>query len=287
MDRSLVIGTRGSALALVQSEHIADAVRKLSNFRVTLRVLSTRGDQIRDRPLPEIGGKGLFTLELEQALLAGEIDFAVHSLKDLPTEDPDGLVLGAIPTRADPRDALVGCRLEHLGTGSVVATGSLRRKSQIGSARPDLKLVDIRGNVPTRLAKRDDGYCDATILAVAGLVRLGIERTDIPPFEVSEMVPAVGQGALGVQCRSDDAQLLSILAGIDDSETRLCVTGERSFLRRYGGGCNVPAGCHIRRVGQRFGLDAVVADDQGQLSRFNCIGEDPTAMARLAVDALT
>ena len=286
MDRALVIGTRGSALALVQSEQIADAVREQANVEVTLQVFSTRGDEVQDRPLPEIGGKGLFTLELEQALLAGTIDLAVHSLKDLPTEDPKGLILGAIPARADARDALVGCSPNSLRSGGVVATGSLRRRSQIASARPDLKLIDIRGNVPTRLAKRDNGLCDATILAVAGMARLGIDRADIYPFAVSEMVPAVGQGALGVQCRADDTQLLSLLARIDDDDTRVCVTGERVFLRQYGGGCNVPAGCHIRSDGQRFVLDAVVADDQGKLSRFNCVGEDPTAMALLAVEAL-
>ncbi|MEC8192398.1 MAG: hydroxymethylbilane synthase [Myxococcota bacterium] len=286
MGRALVIGSRGSALALVQSEQIADAIRKEANAEVTVRVFSTRGDEILDRPLPEIGGKGLFTLELEQALLAGEIDLAVHSLKDLPTEDPEGLVLGAIPARADARDALVGCSLEDLPTGCVVATGSLRRRSQLASARPDLKVIDIRGNVPTRLEKRDKGLCDATILAVAGLDRLGIERADIFPLAVSEMVPAVAQGALGVQCRADDAPLLSILAGVDDEETRLCVTGERAFLRQYGGGCNVPAGCHIRRVDRRFALDAVVSDEQGALRRFHCAGDDPTTMAMLAVDAL-
>ncbi len=252
MSEGLRLGTRGSRLALTQSQQVADAITAASGVEVELVTISTRGDRIQDRPLPEIGGKGLFTLELERALLDGSIDLAVHSLKDLPTEDPDGLVLGAIPVRVDARDALVGTTIEDLEAGAVVGSGSLRRRVQILAVRPDVQVSDIRGNVPTRLLKRDEGQYDATILAMAGLIRLGIERPDVNPLPVEVMVPAVGQGALGVQCRAGDARVLGVLALIEDSETRTAVAGERTFLSTYGGGCNVPAGCHIRRRGGDF-----------------------------------
>lgn len=287
MTKALVIGSRGSRLALAQSRLIAAELTRLTGADVTVEVFSTRGDRIQDTPLPEIGGKGLFTMELEQALHGGQIDLAVHSLKDLPTEEPDGLVLGAVPSREDPRDTLVGCAIEQLPVAAVVATGSLRRRFQLLALRPDLNIIDIRGNVPTRLAKRDSGACSATILAQAGLNRLGIDRGDSVPFTVEQMVPAVGQGALGVQCRAGDASILNILSAIDDEETRACVEGERTFLREYGGGCNVPAGCHVVRTStDAFRLIAAVGEADGTSRRFSSEGGNPSELGRAAAQAL-
>ena len=287
MPRGLRLGTRGSELALTQSKQVAEAVHAATGVPVEVIIFKTRGDRIQNVPLPEIGGKGLFTAELEAALIDGSIDFAVHSLKDLPTDDPPGLILGAIPKRVDPRDAMVGCSPESLSQGAVVASGSLRRRTQIQAARPDVQLVDIRGNVPTRIRKRDDGLCSATVLAMAGLLRLGIEREDIFPLAVDQMVPAVGQGALGVQCRAGDDEVLNLLRGVEHSPTRVCVVGERAFLAEFGGGCNVPAGCHIYEVDDaKYQLLAVVADDSGSIRRVSYVDTDPTEMGLRAAHAL-
>jgi hydroxymethylbilane synthase len=278
MAESLRIGTRGSALALAQSGQIADAITARTGVPVELVRFTTRGDRIRDRPLPEVGGKGLFTAELEAALRDGRIDLAVHSLKDLPTDDPDGLVLGAIPERADPRDALVGPSLDALAQGAVLGTGSLRRRVQISAMRPDLDIRDIRGNVGTRLRKRDEGQFDATILAMAGLVRLGIERPDVHALDVGRMIPAVGQGALGVQCRAGDARVLDLLKQVDHEATRHCVTAERAFLARVGGGCNVPAGCHVVVDGAGFHGRACLQRNDAALRIASAHGDDPVAL---------
>ena len=244
-DTPLVLGTRGSKLAVAQSQQVADSITHATGRAVRLQVIRTRGDQVQDRPLAAVGGKGLFTAELEAALADGRIDLAVHSLKDLPTEDGPGLTLGAIPRREDPRDVLAGRSLDQLASGAVVGTGSLRRRTQLAWLRPDLVLRDIRGNVETRLAKRDRGDFDATVLAMAGLHRLGIQRDDIFPLDVDVMVPAVGQGALGIQCRADDRALLDLLAAIEDGPTRRCADAERAFLAAIGGGCNVPVAAHV------------------------------------------
>ena len=281
------LGTRGSLLALTQSRQVANAVFGATGVPVELVVISTRGDEITDRPLPAIGGKGLFTMELEHALRTGAIDFAVHSLKDLPTDDPDGLVLGAVPQRVDPRDALVGYSFADLPPGSTVATGSLRRRVQLAAMRPDLTICGIRGNVPTRLKKRDDGLCDATVLAMAGLERLAIDRTDIYPLSQDEMVPAVGQGALAVQCRSGDERVLHALSTIEHTETRACVQGERAFLEALGGGCNVPAGCNISPSDEgSYSVVAVTALEDGTLKRFESDGQNPVELGWSAFEAL-
>jgi len=287
MTDSLVLGTRGSKLALTQSQLVADAVTALTGMKVELQIISTKGDRIQDRPLPEIGGKGLFTLELEQALRGGGIDFAVHSLKDLPTDDPAGLTLGAIPARVDPRDAIVGLPIADLQHGARIGSGSLRRRLQLLHLRPDLSVLDIRGNVQTRLKKRDDGQFDSTILAMAGLLRLGIVREDIFPIDVDDMVPAVGQGALGVQCRVDDPIVGPVMAAIDHRPTREAVSGERAFLAAFGGGCNVPAGCFIEEVPEGFKLRAVVAGEGGDVRRIETVGADPVALGLAAAEALS
>lgn len=237
--KKLILGTRGSLLALRQSQMIADQITSLTGVSVNLKIISTKGDRIQDRPLAAIGGKGLFTLELEEALRDGSIHLAVHSLKDLPTEDPEGLMLGAIPMREDPRDALIGKLGLRLGTGS------LRRKSQLLKLHPKIQVSDLRGNVDTRLRKLDEGLYDAIVLAMAGLNRLGISRDDLKPLSIYDCIPACGQGALGVQCSKSNAWVAEILNTIHHPDTAACVREERRFLQRLGGGCNVSAACHV------------------------------------------
>ena len=282
-----ILGTRGSALAVAQSQLVADALAAVSGVPVELRIVSTRGDRDRSRPLAQLGGKGLFTAELEEGLRRGELDLAVHSLKDLPTDDPQGLVVACIPEREDPRDVLVGPALDELPAGATVGTGSLRRAAQMRALRPDLRIEDIRGNVGTRLAKRDEGHFDATILAAAGLNRLGITRADARPLSVDQMVPAVGQGALGVQCRLDDARLRSLLGQVEHAESRRAVDAERAFLAAYGGGCNVPAACHARVSGEEVHLIAVATDAAGALRRVEGRGRDGVGIGRELAAALS
>jgi hydroxymethylbilane synthase len=243
VSETLVIGTRGSALARAQSEWVARQVEAFAGEGLTVRleIISTRGDRIQDRPLPEVGGKGLFTAELEAALREGSVDMAVHSLKDLPTEDADGLTVGCITRREDPADVLIGSTLAGLREGAVVGTGSARRAAFLLDARPDLEIRGIRGNVGTRLRKlHDEGY-DAIVLAAAGLNRLGIE-VERDPLPTDAFIPAPGQGALGVQCRVVDGRVQELLRGVEHAMTRLCVRAERAFLAAVGGGCSVPAG---------------------------------------------
>ncbi len=241
----LRLGTRGSALARWQTNHIADRMREVYPQLVTETVvITTRGDQVLDTPLPLVGGKGLFTAELEAALHSGEIDCAVHSLKDLPTEDPDGLTVGAIPPRANPADVLVsreGYTLETLPEGAIIGTSSNRRAAQLLHLRPDLRMKDIRGNINTRVRKAlnpAQGY-DAIVLAQAGLTRLGMQDSISQVLTFEQMLPAPGQGALAVQCR-DEPESLQRLAPIHDVQTALAVVAERAFLAALGGGCSVP-----------------------------------------------
>ncbi|GAB4569660.1 MAG: hydroxymethylbilane synthase [Anaerolineae bacterium] len=243
------IGTRGSALARWQADHVADLLRQAyPGLQVEIIVFTTRGDQILDTPLPLIGGKGVFTAELESALHAGTVDIAVHSLKDLPTENPEGLVIGAVPARAPVEDALVskdGLSLDDLPAGAVIGTSSSRRGAQLRYYRPDLQLRDIRGNVPTRINKvmAQDGTYTATLLARAGLERLGRADAITQILPLTVMLPAPGQGALGIQCR-DEPRILDLLAPIEDRPTRLAVEAERAFLAALGGGCAVPIAAH-------------------------------------------
>lgn len=282
----LILGTRGSKLALAQSGQVAQTITARTGVPVDLVVISTRGDRILDRPLAAIGGKGLFTAELEAALRSGEIHLAVHSLKDLPTEDPDGLMLGAIPERADPRDAFVGPHLSLLPHGAVVGTGSLRRGCQIKALRPDLVIKGIRGNVDTRLAKLDRGEYDAIILAMAGLKRLSIVRPDVHPLRLNQMVPAPGQGALGVQCSAADTWVQERLRSIDHEETRRRVSAERAFLARLGGGCNVAAGCYARIEAGKLHVFAMAQLDEGPLKRAEAYGDDALAIGHQLAEAV-
>ena len=240
---TLRLGTRGSGLAVAQSGIVAAALQEAVGRPVELVIIRTRGDQIRDRPLSEVGGKGLFTKEIEEALLNGDVDLAVHSMKDLPTENPAGLVVAAVPERVDPRDALVGGTLETLREHARVGTGSERRARQLALLRPDLEIVGIRGNVDTRIGKVGSEV-DAVVLAEAGLQRLG--RTEVREIlSIEQMLPSVGQGALAVQCRAESRALMSVL---DHPPTAAVLRAERAFLTEIAGGCSVPAACHARLV---------------------------------------
>jgi hydroxymethylbilane synthase len=261
----LTIGSRGSKLALWQANWIASRLKELGED-ARIETIKTTGDKITDVPLSKVGTKGLFTKELEEALLAGRIDFAVHSLKDMPTELPDGLTLGAIPKREDPRDAVAGARLANLGKGAKVGTSSLRRSAQIRVLRPDLRLESVRGNVDTRLRKLDEGQYDAIVLAAAGLRRLGLEGRITEFLPVDRMVPAVGQGALAVEIRDEAGEVAEICAQLNDESTHVAVTAERAVLRTLGGGCQVPIGAHAVVTLDRVSVDAVVVDPDGSRS---------------------
>lgn len=276
----LRLGTRTSRLATWQAEHVAAALRAAwPGLRVDLVPFVTEGDKTLDTPLPEIGGKGVFTAELEAALRERRLDLAVHSLKDLPTDDPEGITVGAIPERADPRDAWVspsGLRLADLPTGGVVGTSSPRRGSQILRRRPDLTVRSIRGNVPTRVEKVRAGAYDAIVLACAGLSRLGMMdvATDVLAFDT--MLPAPGQGALAVQTRADDPETARLIAVLDHGPTRRSVEAERHLLAALGGGCSAPVAAfaheadgrlHLRaRILAPGGSDAVEVEDSVSVS---------------------
>jgi hydroxymethylbilane synthase len=242
---SLRIGTRGSPLALWQANHVADRLRAAHpGLTVELIEIQTTGDQVRDVPLASFGGEGVFTKAIQNALLDRRVDVAVHSLKDLPTIVVPELTLGAVPARGPTGDALVSKHRTFAGlpAGAVVATSSLRRRAQILHRRPDLKLVEIRGNVDTRLRKLQEQGLDAIILAEAGLRRLGLERHITEVLDATWMFPAVGQGALGIECRTDDEPTRSLLAPLNEDSTRAAVLAERAMLRTLGGGCHVPIG---------------------------------------------
>lgn len=244
--RRLIVGTRASALALWQTHFIVQRLSALfDDLECQVRTFKTTGDDIVDRPLPELGGKGVFTARLEQALLGHDVDVAVHSLKDLPIEITPGLQLGAITSRADVRDVLItrdGSDFASLPNGARVGTSSLRRQAQLLRARPDLKIVPIRGNVETRVRKVREGEYDATVLAAAGLDRLGFGEEASDRFPLESMLPAPGQGALAVQCRADDRGTLELLAAINDTDVRRAALAERAFLASLGGGCAAPVG---------------------------------------------
>ena len=256
-------------MALWQASYVAEAIKKEHpSYCVELRELTTKGDRILDAPLAKIGGKGLFTKELEQAMLDGAVDLAVHSLKDMPTEVPDGLVIGAITTRLDPGDAFVSAHyaaVEDLPVGARVGTSSLRRRAQLLAVRPDLTICDLRGNVNTRLAKLDAGEFDAIVLAAAGLKRLGFERRIRSILPRSVMLPAVGQGALAIECRAGDTEILSAIAFLRDAGMTTAAQAERAFLRRVEGGCQIPVGVYaeVDADGQ-ISIDAMISSVDGQ-----------------------
>ncbi|MGO9096253.1 MAG: hydroxymethylbilane synthase [Bryobacteraceae bacterium] len=257
----LVIGSRGSQLALWQAHWVRDRLQALGHD-CRIEIIRTTGDRIANVPLAQVGTKGLFTKEIEEALLEGRIDLAVHSLKDLPTSLPAGLRLAATPPREDPRDALVGSRLAGLAAGARVGTSSLRRSAQLRAARPDLAIESVRGNLDTRLRKLDEGQYDALVVAAAGLHRLGWQARIAELLPVELMCPAVGQGALAIETR-DQGPAAEICAQLEHSGTRAEVEAERAVLRTLGGGCQVPIGAHARSSGGDLRLLGVVASPDG------------------------
>jgi hydroxymethylbilane synthase len=280
------IATRKSALALWQANFVkAELEAAHPGLRVELVPMSTQGDKILDTPLAKIGGKGLFVKELETAMLEGHADIAVHSMKDVPVDFPEGLMLHTICRREDPRDAFVSNHYQQLADlpqGAVVGTSSLRRQCQIKAMRPDLKIKDLRGNVNTRLAKLDAGEFDAIILASAGLIRLGFAARIASFLDVGTSLPANGQGAVGIECRTDDLVMQQLLAPLEHQETRICVLAERAMNRELQGGCQVPIGAFAvlnhnelwlrGLVGQLDGSEILRAEIKGQASQAELLG---------------
>jgi hydroxymethylbilane synthase len=268
---SVRIGSRGSPLALAQVELVRGRLIQAwpelaARGAIAVEVIRTTGDRIVDRPLADAGGKGLFTKEIEEALLAGTIDVAVHSMKDMPTKFPDGLEVPCFLAREDPRDALIGMagRIADLPQGAVVGTSSLRRKAQLMARRRDLQVVDLRGNVETRLRKLERGEMQATVLALAGLRRLGLEARAAGVLDAAEMLPAVAQGAIGLEIRSGDTRMLELLRPLHHAPTGVAVTAERGVLERLDGSCRTPiAALAVGRTFGRLRLDALVARPDG------------------------
>lgn len=268
MRREIVVGTRGSMLALAQADWVIKRLRAFyPEVEFRRREIRTTGDNILEVALSKIGDKGLFTKELEKALVDGEIDLAVHSMKDLPTRLPEGLAIGAISAREYPGDVLISrrrWRLEELPSGFVLGTSSLRRTAQLLAYRPDLTVVSIRGNVPTRLKKLDEGVVDGLVLAWAGLYRLNLTDRVTHRIPVPVCLPAVGQGALGIELRQDDSGTMELVRTLDHFPTRAAVLAERALLRRLEGGCQVPIGALGRLQDDRLLLEAVVASLDGR-----------------------
>lgn len=291
--RTITIGTRTSELARWQTDHVIEQLQRAwPDLQCETRAFVTTGDKELDKPLPEIGGKGLFTAELEEALRSGEIDLAVHSLKDLPVQNAPGLTIGAVIGRADVADGLVapeGQSLTALPPGAIVGTSSLRRQAQLLAVRPDLRVKSIRGNVGTRVQKVLDGDYDAAVLAAAGLQRLGLEGSVADWLTLEVMLPAPGQGALAVQCRASDEATLALLAAVDDGDVRRATTAERHFLQALGGGCSAPIAAYARPGdGGALAFEGMVADPDGsRLIRVSGRGSDPQHLAEtLAAEAI-
>ena len=268
MRKQIRIGTRGSALALWQAEWVkSELEKKYPGLAVTLTKIKTTGDKILDVPLAKVGGKGLFVKEIEEAMLANEIDIAVHSMKDVPTFFPDGLHLSCITKREDPRDALLSrnrVAFKDLPKGANVGTSSLRRQAQLMHVRPDFVIHQLRGNVDTRLRKLKEGQYDAIILAAAGVKRLGLAENVTEYIDPVVSLPAIGQGALGIECRVDDRELNDMIAFFNHADTRVCVTGERALLRRLEGGCQVPIACYGEMKDGSLHLAGLVASVDGK-----------------------
>ena len=266
-DRPVLIATRKSPLAMWQAEHVAAALQRAHpGLRVELLGMSTQGDRVLDTPLAKIGGKGLFVKELEQGMLDGRADIAVHSMKDVPVDFPEGLHLPVIMRREDPRDAFVSNHfdgLDALPRGARVGTSSLRRQCQLSASRPDLAILPLRGNVNTRLRKLDEGEYDAIILASAGLIRLGFESRIRAFIEPEQSLPAIGQGAVGIECRVDDERVNALLAPLNDAPTAVCVRAERAMNHRLMGGCQVPIAGYATLAGDELHMRGLVGEPDG------------------------
>lgn len=283
------IGTRASTLALWQAEHVGGRLEERGH-PIELHKITTTGDKVLDRRLESVGGKGAFLKEIEEAMLAGQVDLAVHSLKDVPTALPRGLTLCALLERADPRDALLansGKALETLSPGSRVGTSSLRRSSQIKFLRPDLHVDDLRGNVDTRIRRLRDRHYDAIVLAMAGLERLGRAGEVTQILDPRAFTPAAGQGAIALECREDDTAMREVAALLHHEPTAQAVSAERAFLAAFEGGCNVPLGAHATREGGALRLRTFVARPDGSaLLRGEGEGADPIELGRRVADEL-
>jgi len=300
VSRRFRIGTRGSALALWQANHVRDELARRHGIEAELVRIHTSGDKLQTASVAQIGAegsaKGIFIKELEDALLAGTVDIAVHSMKDVPTETPAGLVFAAITRREDPRDCLISRTnraLKGLAAGARIGTSSVRRQAQLRHVRPDLAVAELRGNVDTRLRKVAEGEFDAIVLAMAGVNRLGSASKVTQVFNEDVMIPAVGQGALGIETRADDSEALAVAASLDDPETRACVAAERALLRELEGGCQVPLGAWARiapngeiqmeaGVFSPDGKDEVRRRDSGSLADSDAIG---IRLGRALIDA--
>ena len=283
------IGSRGSQLARWQSDHIADALRALGH-EVEIELIQTTGDRLQQVAFAKVGTKGMFTQEIEDALLEGRVDLAVHSLKDMPTELASPFVLGAIPLRVDPRDALISTQyhsLSGLPSGARIGTSSVRRQAQLKAHRPDLEYVEFRGNVDTRLRKLNEGQVEAIVLAAAGLDRLGRTEWIRERFAEGLLCPAPGQGALAIECRADDSPIREILANLNDVDTCLAVTAERTALAALGGGCQVPIGVFCRRSAHSWHISACVArPDGGLILRAQEQGSDARELGHIIAEKL-
>ncbi len=287
------LGSRGSRLALWQAEHIRSAIEARTGRAVEISKIRTTGDRILDVPLARVGGKGLFVKEIEEALLSGRIDLAVHSMKDVPTDLPDRLEIAAITRREDPRDAFLSAKyrgVEELPMGARVGTSSLRRQTQLLGIRPDLRIESLRGNLDTRIRKMEEGAFDAVILAAAGIRRLGWEAKITRYLSPEESLPAIGQGALGIEIRRDDPATLEAVAFLNDRDTALAVRAERGFLKRLEGGCQVPIAAFGRTEGETIALEGLVGlPDGSRIVRGSRTGgaADPEALGiGLAEDLL-
>jgi hydroxymethylbilane synthase len=287
----LRIGSRGSPLALVQARAVRDrlaAIHGLDSERLEIVVIRTSGDAIQDRPLADAGGKGLFTKEIEDALLAGSIDLAVHSAKDVPCFLPPGLLLSAYLPREDARDVFISRKAKTLGelaAGAVIGTASPRREAMVKRLRPDLQVISLRGNVETRLRKLDAGEADATVLALAGLKRLGLTGAVATVFGVDEFLPAAGQGAIVIEAREDDARMRALLAAIDDPDTATALAAERAFLAVLDGTCRTPIAGHARMVAGEVRFRGMILKPDGSESFETTRSGGPSAAADLGSDA--
>ncbi|WP_404404157.1 hydroxymethylbilane synthase [Jeotgalibacillus malaysiensis] len=291
--RKIIVGSRRSKLAITQTKWVIEQLKALEpGTEFEIKEIVTKGDQIQNVKLSKVGGKGLFVKEIEQAMIDGEIDMAVHSMKDMPAELPEGLIIGSIPEREDPRDALISKNnetLAELPAGSIIGTSSLRRGAQILAVRPDLKVQWIRGNIDTRLKKLETENFDAIILAAAGLSRMGWSKDVVSEFlSPEDCLPAIGQGALSIECRESDTELRELLNRFSDQETALTVTAERTFLHKMEGGCQVPIAGYATQIEDGVSLTALVASPDGTKVYKEVIsGNDPIEVGLKAAEILT
>lgn len=289
--RHIIVGTRQSALAMTQSTWVCHQLESMyPEISIGMEKIVTKGDQILDVTLSKIGGKGLFVKELEQALLDKKVDFAVHSMKDMPAEIPEGLMIVAIPEREDPRDVLIsrdGRTFSELPKEAKIGTSSLRRAAQLKSARPDLQIVSLRGNIDTRIRKLEEDGLDAIVLAAAGLSRMGWINRATERLSVDICIPAVGQGALAIQCRSDDMELRALLSAMEHAPTRMEVTAERTLLGKLNGGCQVPIGGHAEYQDGLLSLRGIVGTPDGEtLLKEFAEGREPVELGQQVAEKL-